>query len=184
PTPEPPVEQPASERAASAVQPEPCVDEPPSPRRSSPPRTMWEALAETALAEPKMIPLLPPAEPLHTVRDQGIEGTNAKPRVAVTGFVSNRWIGAPDLGVAELWISAVARYTGGGRSGHSALEERRAGCCRMAPHHLASFRRRAGVGAGQSEAAAARSTARSWQRSAGRGRCLGCHGAHRAKWRD
>jgi len=88
---------------------------------------MWEALAETALAEPKMIPLLPPAEPLHAVRDQGIEGTNAKPRGAVTGFVSNRWIGAPDLGVAELWISAVARYTGGGRSGHSALEERQPG---------------------------------------------------------
>ena len=50
---EPPVEQPTSERAASAAQPEPCVDEPPSLRRSSPPRTMWEALAETALAEPE-----------------------------------------------------------------------------------------------------------------------------------
>jgi hypothetical protein len=48
---EPPVEQPTSERAAWAAQPEPCVDEPPPARRSSPPRTMWEALAETALAE-------------------------------------------------------------------------------------------------------------------------------------
>ena len=53
---EPPVEQPPSELAASAAQPEPSVDEPPAPRRSSPPRTMWEALAETALAEPEEDP--------------------------------------------------------------------------------------------------------------------------------
>ena len=58
PAPQPPVHEPAvqqatSERDASAALPEPCADEPPSPRRSLPPRTMWEALAETALAEPE-----------------------------------------------------------------------------------------------------------------------------------
>jgi hypothetical protein len=51
----PPVAAPQpAEPAAQPERPvvrEPCVDEPPSPRRSSPPRTMWEALAETALAE-------------------------------------------------------------------------------------------------------------------------------------
>jgi hypothetical protein len=50
---EPAVQQPTSERDASAAQPEPRVDEPLLARRSSPPRTMWEALAENALTEPE-----------------------------------------------------------------------------------------------------------------------------------
>jgi hypothetical protein len=50
---EPAVQQPASEQAASAAQPEPGTVEQPPPRRRSPPRTMWEALAEAVLAEPE-----------------------------------------------------------------------------------------------------------------------------------
>ena len=56
---EPPVEQPepAAARHELPVEPrqdqEPGTIEQPPPRRSSAPRTMWEALAETALAEPE-----------------------------------------------------------------------------------------------------------------------------------
>jgi hypothetical protein len=60
PAPQPPVHEPPVEHAASEPQQvpeppvdEPCLDETPVPSRRSPPRTMWEALAETVLAEPE-----------------------------------------------------------------------------------------------------------------------------------
>ena len=59
PEPQPPVhEPPVAEPEPAAKQPEPRTPEPndaepPAPSRRSPPRTMWEALAETVLAEPE-----------------------------------------------------------------------------------------------------------------------------------
>jgi len=52
-TPQPPLhEPPAAQPEPPAAQPEPH-DEPPVPHRVSPPRTMWEALAERVQAEPQ-----------------------------------------------------------------------------------------------------------------------------------
>jgi hypothetical protein len=53
PQPLTPVEQPEPPAVQSEQPAELCVEEPPWPRRTSPPRTPWEALAETVLAEPE-----------------------------------------------------------------------------------------------------------------------------------
>ena len=49
--PKPPAVQP--EPPIEPTAPEPYITEPPVPRRRSPPRTMWEALAERVQAEPE-----------------------------------------------------------------------------------------------------------------------------------
>jgi|SRR5215471_4221262 len=48
----------------------------PAPRRPSPPRTMWEALAETVLTEPEEEEPFP-GNRVHVVRDRVIGGTDA-----------------------------------------------------------------------------------------------------------
>src|SRR5215471_18783618 len=68
----PPAKQPEVEQPIPS--PEPWVEEPPPPRRPSPPRIPWEALAETVLAE--------------TEEEEPFPGARVGPRRAPGGYFS------------------------------------------------------------------------------------------------